>query len=106
MDISQKQWWEGTQEDNNSAILDVRTPEEWEEGIIPGALLINIYSGQGFVDALEDLDKEKSYYVYCRSGARSAQACNVMQQLGFNTVYNLTGGILQWDGPVVQPKDE
>ena len=96
MNISQEQWWEDAQNDSNAVILDVRTEDEWNEGIIPGAINIDIYKGQGFIDALEELDKSKTYYVYCRSGARSGNACNVMNQLGFEKAYNLSGGIMQW----------
>ncbi|TRW23950.1 rhodanese-like domain-containing protein [Flavobacterium zepuense] len=104
MNISQEQWWEDAQNDSNAVILDVRTEDEWNEGIIPGAINIDIYKGQGFIDALEELDKSKTYYVYCRSGARSGNACNVMNQLGFEKAYNLSGGIMQWQGPVVEPQ--
>jgi rhodanese-related sulfurtransferase len=49
---------------------------------------------------LEELDKDKTYFVYCLAGGRSAQACGIMKQLGFEKVYNLVGGISQWEGPV------
>ncbi|OIQ20188.1 MAG: rhodanese [Flavobacterium sp. MedPE-SWcel] len=104
MDLSQQEWWEKAQQDNNAVILDVRTEDEFSRGIIPEAINIDIYKGQGFVYAVEELDKDKNYYVYCAAGARSGQACNVMSQLGFNTLYNLAGGISQWGGPVVQPE--
>lgn len=103
MDISQNEWQEKLQNDNNSVVLDVRTPAEWLEGIIPEAVTIDIYTGQEFINSLEELDKSKNYYVYCRSGARSAQACSVMKEMGFATAYNLSGGIMQWQGPVVAP---
>jgi rhodanese-related sulfurtransferase len=104
MNISQEEWWQGTQEHDDAVILDVRTLDEWNDGIIPGATNIDIYQGQGFIAQLEELDKSKTYYVYCRSGARSAQACNIMGQLGFEKAYNLIGGIMQWEGPVVEPQ--
>lgn len=104
MNIAQDQWWEGAQQATDAVILDVRTPAEWNEGIIPGAINIDIYQGDAFMDALEELDKSKSYYVYCRSGARSGNACNVMSQLGFEKAYNLSGGIMGWNGPVVAPE--
>jgi len=50
------------------------------------------------------LDKTKKYYVYCRSGGRSGQACNIMQQMGFGNTYNLIGGIMEWEGPIVMPE--
>ena len=104
MDLSQKDWTEQLLQDANAAIIDVRSPEEWSEGIIPNALLINIHDGQGFIYKIEELDKSKNYYVYCKAGGRSAQACNIMNQLGFENTYNLIGGMMQWNGEVVAPK--
>ena len=62
---------------------------------------IDIYKGQGFIYAIEELDKSKNYYVYCRSGGRSGQACSIMSQLGFENAFNLLGGIMNWEGEVV-----
>lgn len=104
MNLSQQEWWEKAQADSNAVILDVRTEDEWNRGIIPGAINIDIYKGQGFVYAVEELDKSKNYYVYCAAGARSAQACNIMNQLEIANTFNLAGGISQWDGPVVAPE--
>lgn len=104
MNLSQQEWWDKAQEDANAVILDVRTEDEWSRGIIPGAINIDIYKGQGFVYEVEALDKSKNYYVYCAAGARSAQACSIMKQLGIENAYNLMGGITQWDGPVTQPE--
>ncbi|HMQ44946.1 MAG TPA: rhodanese-like domain-containing protein, partial [Mariniflexile sp.] len=87
--------------DHNAVILDVRTDAEVADGIIPNAIHIDIHKGQGFIDALETLDKTKNYYVYCRSGNRSGQACAIMEKLGFNNAYNLLGGMLEWEGDVV-----
>lgn len=106
MNISQDEWWAKSQEDTNAVLLDVRTEDEWNRGIIPGAQNIDIYKGQGFIYKLEELDKSKNYYVYCAAGARSAQACNIMNQLGFQTTYNLIGGISEWNGPVTLPEKE
>ena len=99
-DLSQQEWVEQLNEDSNSVILDVRTQDEIEEGKIPNAIHIDIYKGQGFIDEVEALDKSKNYFVYCRSGARSAQACSIMNQLGFKNTYNLVGGFSQWTGEV------
>ena len=104
MDLTQKDWTEQLQNDTNAVILDVRTPEECSEGIIPNAIQIDIYKGQGFIYKLEELDQSKNYYVYCKAGGRSAQACNIMNQLGFEKTYNLLGGMMQWDGEVVAPE--
>ncbi|WP_299257390.1 rhodanese-like domain-containing protein [uncultured Aquimarina sp.] len=99
-DITQDQWKDLISKDNNAIILDVRTEEEVEDGFIPNMLNLDIRMGQGFLDEVEKLDKSKNYYVYCRSGARSAQACTLMNQMGFGTTYNLIGGFMNWDGEV------
>ena len=100
MNLSQEAWWTKAQEDENAVILDVRTEDECNEGIIPNAITIDIYKGQAFIYKIEELDKSKNYYVYCKAGGRSAQACNIMNQLGFETTYNLLGGMMEWHGPV------
>lgn len=97
--LSQSEWLEGTKQ-TDSVILDVRTQEEWAKGNIPGAILNDIYTGQAFIYRLEDLDKNKKYYVYCHAGGRSAKACQIMEQLGFPHTYNLIGGISEWEGPI------
>jgi rhodanese-related sulfurtransferase len=95
--------WSTKLTDKNTVVLDVRTPNEWAEGIIENALLINILEPQSFMSEIEKLDKSKNYYVYCRSGGRSEQACQVMSSIGFNEANNLIGGILQWTGKTVLP---
>ncbi|MCX7548201.1 rhodanese-like domain-containing protein [Xanthomarina sp. F1114] len=97
-DLTQDKWQEQLSKDQNAQILDVRTEEELEEGKIPNSICIDIYLGQEFIDKVECLDKSKNYYIYCRSGGRSAQACAIMGQLGFKNTYNLLGGISEWEG--------
>lgn len=97
-DLSQEEWAEQLENDNNAVILDVRTSLEVEEGYIPGALNIDIYMGQEFMEELQKLDKSKNYYVYCRSGNRSGQACAIMNSIGIENAYNLTGGFMNWEG--------
>ncbi|MCK0191306.1 rhodanese-like domain-containing protein [Arenibacter sp. F20364] len=101
-DLSQEEWSEQFESDENAFLLDVRTPEEVAEGYIPNATNIDIYLGQEFVDELEKLDKTKNYYVYCRSGQRSGQACAIMNKLGFENAYNLVGGFMNWEGEVAE----
>ena len=101
MNLEQEVWREQLNNDANAIILDVRTEDEFNEGIIPGAINIDIYKGQGFIYSIEELDKSKNYYVYCRSGGRSGQACSIMRELGFQNAYNLLGGIMNWEGEVV-----
>lgn len=97
-DLSQEEWAIQIKEDTNGVILDVRTLEEVEDGVIGEAIHHDIYNPQAFMEALQGLDKSKNYYVYCRSGNRSGQACAIMSSLGFTNAYNLTGGILEWKG--------
>jgi rhodanese-related sulfurtransferase len=99
-DLSQNDWSTQLHADQNAQILDVRTADELEEGFIPNAIHMDIYLGQEFVDSIQTLDKAKNYYVYCRSGGRSAQACAIMNQLGFKSTYNLVGGFSEWKGAV------
>ena len=100
-DLTQEEWVSQLEKDSNAVVLDVRTDAEVADGIIANAIHIDIYKGQEFVSEIEALDKNKNYYVYCRSGNRSGQACNIMEQLGFDNAYNLEGGILEWEGNLV-----
>jgi rhodanese-related sulfurtransferase len=75
--------------------LDVRTPGEFNEGHIEGALLVDFQSGN-FENEIASLDKGKTYAVYCRSGNRSGQAVKVMSDAGFTDLYNLDGGVIDW----------
>jgi rhodanese-related sulfurtransferase len=82
--------------DNKDFVLiDVRTPEEFEEGHIEGAVNIN-YRGSNFVTDLDDLDKKKTYLIYCRSGNRSSDSAEIMVRLGFEKIYRIAGDILAW----------
>ena len=76
-------------------LVDVRTPEEYDEGHIAGSKNINVFD-KDFVDEAEQtLDKSKPVAVYCRSGKRSADAAEKLTEHGFK-VTNLEGGILAW----------
>ena len=97
VDLDQEDWQEQINNDDDVFILDVRTSDEVEEGCIPNSVNIDIYLGQGFLDELEKLDKTKNYYVYCRSGNRSGQACAIMNNAGFENTYNLLGGFTEWE---------
>ncbi len=76
-------------------IIDVRTPEEFAEGHIANATNIDFRS-ETFPDELNNLDKNKTYLIYCRSGGRSGNALDIMEELNFREVYNMSGGISQW----------
>lgn len=76
-------------------LLDVRTKEEYEEGHIADALLVDFYSYNFEEQATAKLSKEKAVAVYCRSGRRSASAAQKLMKLGYEVI-NLDGGILAW----------
>jgi len=86
------------QENQNNpdfVIIDVRTPEEFAEGYIENAVIIDFRS-ETFMDELNKLDKDKTYIIYCRSGRRSSSALNTMAELNFREAYNILGGITKW----------
>ncbi len=95
-------------QDNRSnpdfVILDVRTPEEFADGHIEGAVNTDFYEGT-FRNELDALDKNKTYLVFCRSGNRSQSTIDIMEELGFINIYHMTGGMIEWGAeglPVVK----
>ena len=76
-------------------IIDVRTTEEFAEGYIENASMMDFYS-ETFQNELGKLDKDKTYLIYCRSGNRSGKTLDVMYELNFREVYNMLGGITRW----------
>lgn len=88
--------------EKKAVVIDVRTPAEWQEGVIEGATLFIDFKGANFEQQIAKLDKSKTYIVYCRSGGRSAGASQVMVDNGFKNVINMQGGILSWGGKVVK----
>lgn len=76
-------------------VLDVRTPEEYEEGHLEGAVLVDFYAAD-FADQLGQLDPNVPYLLYCRSGNRSGQTRAMMADLGFTDVADVEGGITAW----------
>lgn len=80
---------------SDAVLIDVRTKAEVAQGAIKGHVHIDIMS-PSFTEKISKLDKNKAYFVYCRSGARSAQACNYMASQGFSRLYNLSGGYISY----------
>ena len=76
-------------------VLDVRTPGEFAEGRLPGAVTVDIQAPD-FENRLGALDRGKTYLVYCRTGNRSMKAVQVMHRLGFRSVHHMAEGILRW----------
>ena len=77
----------------NSIIIDVRTKEEYDSGHIKNAINIDFY-GPDFEKQISALDKNKNYFIYCRSGHRSHEANKVMKSLGIKNIFELEGGIM------------
>ncbi len=76
-------------------VLDVRTPNEYAEGHLRNAVLLD-WQNPLFRSIVATYSQKKTYIVYCRSGRRSNDAARLMQSMGFTHVYNLTGGIERW----------
>lgn len=76
-------------------LLDVRTPQEYAEGHIDGALNIDVQSDDFQKMAEKDLSRDSTILVYCRSGRRSMDAAKILTKLGYKVV-NLKGGIIEW----------
>ena len=81
--------------DPGFVLLDVRTPKEFEEERIEGAVMVD-YRSPSFLNEMAKLDRSKSYLVYCRTGNRTNGALKVMRELGFLNVYEFAGGITKW----------
>lgn len=88
---------EGLKNDKEAVLIDVRTEMEHKEVRIPNSVLINIMD-PNFKNEIDKLDRNKSYYLYCRSGNRSMHAGRMMAGMGFENVNNLKPGIIGWFG--------
>ncbi|MGB4440736.1 MAG: rhodanese-like domain-containing protein [Coriobacteriia bacterium] len=84
--------------DDGVRLVDVRTAAEFEAGHLPGAELVPLNT---FEAAAAGWDPSEPIVLYCATGSRSSQAAAVLRGLGFKTVYDLGGGIVQWDGEVL-----
>ncbi len=90
--------------DKDVQLVDVRTTREVAAGKIEGAVNIDYY-GKNFKAEIAKLDKGKTIAIYCRSGGRSGRAMSILKDLGFNNIYNLSGGMMGWQSskmPVVK----
>ena len=87
------------QREENYIILDVRRPDEYSEGHIPGA--INVANEEIGTEEIPELpDKAQLILVYCRSGRRSKEAAEKLVRLGYRNIVEF-GGILDWKGEIV-----
>jgi rhodanese-related sulfurtransferase len=76
-------------------VVDVRTPQEFAAGHLPSAVNVDVEGGS-FEQQIQQLPTDGTYFVYCRSGNRSGVATDQMAKLGFTDVYDLQGGIVDW----------
>ena len=94
--VSVSEFQELTKDRTEAILLDVRTPNEVAQGIIEDAIVIDFYDKK-FKGKVDKLDKSKPILIYCRSGRRSGIDMSTLRELGFSEVYNLQGGIIEWD---------
>ena len=102
--ISQIEWEEMIHNDNCAVILDTRTHREWREGNIKDSILLDVLNPYSFMNEAQKLDKEMNYYIYCRTGVRSLQACMILKNIGISNTFNLKGGLVTWAGKIVYPE--
>lgn len=76
-------------------LIDVRTAPEIEDASIDGYIAMDIQQ-PGFTEKVKELSKDNTYFIYCRSGNRSGQACRYMATQGYDKLYNLKGGMIAW----------
>ncbi len=81
----------------DSVLLDVRTLREFYEGKITHSENIDVTKTDYFTSEVKKLDKSKHYFIICRSGSRSKKAVSIMEDLGFENLHHVTGGILAWN---------
>lgn len=82
--------------DSNIAILDVRTAKEFADGHVAGAVNIDV-NQTDFAQKIDQLDRSKTYIVYCRLGRRSRKAVGIMAAKGFKNLYNVSDGFVGWN---------
>ena len=93
--LSPKDFTQKLASSKNPQLIDVRTPQEFNQGHLSNAVNIN-YHGDFFIEELRKLDKNRSLFVYCQSGVRSEKACYKLKKMGFKEVYDMQGGYLDW----------
>ncbi|WP_291100995.1 MULTISPECIES: rhodanese-like domain-containing protein [unclassified Empedobacter] len=86
---------------NKNVLLDVRTPEEFAEGHVPGAVNIDV-KNPNFEEEIQKLDTKKNYFIYCKSGVRAKLATEKMQEKGFKNAKNFKDGMSTYKGTVTK----
>lgn len=94
-DLGPEEFKEMSEKADDAVIIDCRTMPEIRQASLEYDKHIDLMNPD-FFNITNDLDKNKSYFIYCRSGNRSAQFCNFLAGKGFTKLYNLRGGIISW----------
>jgi len=82
--------------DTNLTLIDVRTPEEFEKGALPGAINIDYFDEENFYKSYDAFDRNEPIYLYCRTGNRSLKTAEKLIEMGFEEIYDMEGGYVQW----------
>ena len=77
-------------------LIDVRTNREYSSGHIKRAINLDIFNRDSFVAHFKEKDRNQPLYIYCRSGSRSQSATKLLVEMGFQEIYDLKGGYLNW----------
>ena len=98
--LPSKEFDQALKQADKKMILDVRHKHEFDEEKLRNAVNLDVMM-PNFKDKVQNLDPNKTYFVYCQSGRRSARACRIMAEHGFENLVNLKGGIVQYEGKTV-----
>lgn len=82
--------------DSKITLIDVRTPKEFAEGALPGAVNIDYFDEENFFKAFDGYNRKEPIYLYCRTGNRSIQTAQKLAEMGFEEIYDMEGGYTQW----------
>ncbi len=99
-DLADQAFQQQLKSEAKAIIIDVRSKSEFQREKIHQAQNIDVMTPT-FKSRIDAFDREKTFFVYCQSGRRSARACRIMTQMGFEKVYNLKGGIISYTGKTV-----
>lgn len=94
--IAPKAMYDVLAKDSSAQLIDVRTQEEFGVSHLKDAQNICVTEND-FKEKVASLDKDKPVYVYCKKGGRSARAAKILKELGFTKIYDLQGGITNWE---------
>ena len=98
--LTSEEFEQGIRNTPKSMLIDVRHKHEFDGEKIRNAMNLDVRM-PNFKEKVSNLDKNKTYFLYCQSGRRSAKACSIMADMGFEKLYHLKGGILAFEGKTV-----